>query len=226
MKKVIVSLLVASSVFAISSCSKSSSSPSTTARVNFVNGCAGTSALGLTVNGTAIPNASTLTYLKASGYQNFTAGSDSFNVLVSSIAQSLVSTPIEQTTANTSYSIFAGGLSTKGSVIFTTDDLTTPASGDAKVRVVNACADTNALEGTATMGSSAAVALASNLGYASASAFSTITAGTYKVVVLQPSNPVSAIDTNNVQFSAGKIYTVMFSGNSAGGYSLSVFTNN
>lgn len=225
MKKVIVSLLVAGSVFAVSSCKKSSNPPSTTARVNFVNGCAGTSALGLNVNGTPIPSASALTYLKASGYQSFTAGADSFDVIVSSIAQSLVSTQ-QQTTANSSYSIFAGGLSTKGSLIFTTDDLTAPTGNTAKVRLINACADTNALEGTATQGSTAAVEFGSNLGYASASSFTSVNAGTYKVVVLQPSNPVSAIDTSNVQFNAGKIYTVMFSGNTAGGYHLTVFANN
>lgn len=225
MKKVIVSLLVAGSVFAVSSCKKSSSTPSTTARVNFVNGCAGTSALSLNVNGTPIPSASTLTYLKASGYQSFTAGSDSFNVVISSTAESLISA-MQQTTAGSNYSVFASGLSNKGSIIVTTDDLTAPASGTAKIRLINACADTNVVEGTAAEPGAASIEFGAGLNYATASPFSTISAGSYKVVTYEPSNAISVKDTDNVQFSSGKIYTVMFSGNSGGGYNLTIFANN
>src|ERR1700761_5846285 len=116
MKKVLFSLIAASSVIAMSSCSKSSSTPSTTAKVMFVNGCAGTSALGLNVNGTALPSASSIAYLKSSGYQTFTAGSDSFSSVIPGILSVLASTHAQQTTANTSYSVFAGGLVTNGTL--------------------------------------------------------------------------------------------------------------
>jgi hypothetical protein len=217
MKKVIVSLLVASSVFAISSCSKSTSTPSSNARVMLINGCSGSSAFGLTADSVDVPNAAAVNYRDSSGYQNVKAGTTTLGVYFAANFTSLGSFTTTLI-ANNSYSLFVGGLiqNSGDTIFFATDDLTAPTSGDAKIRLVNTCSDPAAdtIAGYTVTAAGLNTPISTAVPYGSVSGFIDVPAGTYTLKV--GSNGANAvqttIDLSNVTLSAGKIYTVMFSG--------------
>jgi len=223
MKKVFVFLLAAASVAGVSSCSKSSS-PSTNAQVMFVNSCIGATATSLTVNGTSLSNATSVAYLKNSGYQSVASGSVVFNAVLNGTGS--LGTTTQALTAGDNYSIFVGGSVLADSLFFIPDNLPKPTATFAYVRFVNASADTSARTMTATVGTNV---VGTNIAYATGSSFVQVSPGTYNVLALNTSNPSSAVTAPNTQFSGGKIYTILYSGNSSSsssGFTVTIVNNN
>ncbi|MBS1688708.1 MAG: DUF4397 domain-containing protein, partial [Bacteroidetes bacterium] len=129
MRKMIVSFSVLAMI-GFAACKKSDSSPSNSASVMFVNGTAGTTNVDVTANGTKVQSGTNLTFLKGSGYQSVTAGSENIAFVITSLGTPLKSATTSFT-AGSHYSVFSGGIITNPSVVITTDDLTAPASGSA-----------------------------------------------------------------------------------------------
>ena len=238
MKKLILSLSVLATVALFSACTKSNNNTLATASVMFVNGTAGTSGSpeSAKANGTSISGASSIAFQGASGYQNVTAGTTvDISLVLASSGVPLGSDSILFTAGN-SYSIFSGGEITSPTFVYTNDDLSAPASGDAKIRLVNLSPDSLSLTGTLTNTSAATTStFGSGIGRistsTSVSAFTSVAAGTYKLVVADPSNfSLSVFSNSSQQINAGKIYTVIYTGTAVGSgtsaYTATVISNN
>jgi len=215
MKKALLSLSVLTVMFAFAACKKNNPAPANTASVMYVNGCAGASNVDVSVNGTKLASASNLAFSKNSGYQSVT-----LNPTTTSIAYALTATgtPLvngtETLTVNGHYTAFAGGLvtGTSTSFVFTSDDLTAPASGMAKVRFVNLSSDN--LNLNCFIGSQK---IDSGVTMGSVTPFFSVTATTSATLLLQdPANPTKLAQLTAQTYSAGKIYTVMLTGTSTG----------
>ena len=211
MKNIILSLSILS-FFAIGSCKKSSPAPANTANVMFVNGCAGVANVDVSANSTKVAAATNLAFMKNSGYQNITAGTDSITFVLTSTGTPL-KTNTSSYTANSHYSVFIGGLVTGPSAVVLSDDLSAPASGKAKIRFVNLSND--ALSVTANAGT---IAFATGINAQTSSSFTEIASGAYSIKAGDPANisTVVTLGTSTTQLSSGKIYTVMLTGTLTG----------
>ncbi len=222
--KNILFALSAMCMFSFVACKKEEKAPSNSARVMFVNGCAGTDKVNVTSNGNTIQAATNLAFLKQSGYQYVAAGSSNITFMLANLG-----TPLKagstSFTAGTSYSVFAGGLITNPSIVFTTDDLAAPASGKAKIRFVNLSMDT--LSETA---SANTTTFATGITSQSYSSFAEVAAGSYTIKAGDPADISTVVSTPSMQLDAGKCYTVILTGTMLGTGSsalvLTVITNN
>jgi hypothetical protein len=206
MKKIILPLLC----LAIFSCKTkdNNAEPANTAGVMFVNGCAGSTNLNATANGTAV--ATNLSLGATSGYKFITAGTTNLAFTVSGINSALVSGSQTLTVGNR-YSVFAGGLLTDAHFVFSQDDLSAPASGNAKVRFVNLCPDNahfTVNAGTQTLDSGIAAFTVTG--------FHNVTAGQMNLRVGDPTNISTVMDAGTKQMDAGKCYTLMLTGTTNG----------
>lgn len=229
MKKNFLLFPILAFIICFTSCSKNNPTTPTTASVMFVNGCAGTGNVDVSVNGTKLVAASNLAFLKTSGYQTVTAGTSvDFAFALTATGTPLISGS-ENITAGLSYSVFTGGLVTGTSTSFigTTDDLTAPAAGMAKVRFANLSSDNlnlNCYIGTPKIDS--------NVSMGTITPFFSISATTTGVNVLlqDPTKPTELSELSSQNFVAGKIYTIMLTGTSTGtlasGLTLTVINNN
>lgn len=226
-KYVVFAALLAAGVSVLSSCSKSSSGPATTASVMFVHGCAAGAAninLDAEVNNAKVAGATNIPFLSNSGYQQVTAASSlSLSFFVTGLNQLAVQT--ESITAGSHYTAFASGSITSPGICFTADDLTAPASGMAKVRFVNLSPDNlvaNCFVGTS--------AIDSGLAYGVCSPYFQVSATTGKISMYDQVVPAKSAVIASQQLVAGKIYTFMLTGTSTGSgtsqYTLTAINNN
>jgi hypothetical protein len=223
MKNLILISLIASAVFSLNSCSKPSSGPSTNAGVMFVHGCAsGTGALDVlaTSNGATVSGASNIAFLQNSGYQNLAAGANLNLAFKVTGLNSTLSNGTETLIAGNHYSAFAGGIITNPSFVFSTDDLSPPTSGNAKIRFVNLSPDTLNLNCYF-----ATLKIDSGVAMNTCSGFVQIPANSGTLFIQDITNNGYQAQISNQTLSAGKIYTALFTGtHSATGGSPSVFT--
>lgn len=228
MRKTLV--VAAAMIAALASCSKKDDNNNTTtpakptAKVMFTNACIGTTNLDVYLNDSIFTKASNIAYMANSGYVSVNPGSFKTAFVLQNANIPLVDSTLTYT-ANANYSVFATGAVNKPSLFTTTDDLTAPASGKAKVRLINLSADS--LNETMYVGSSK---VDSGITYKEATPFVTVNAGTANIIVQDPNNvPLSKTLSNQV-FTSGKIYTIILTGTSnASGNSaltLTVINNN
>lgn len=214
MKNALLSLFVLTVVLAFTACKKNNPAPANTANVMFVNGCAGTNNVDVSVNNIKLTSASNLAFLKSSGYQSITSGA----AVPIAFALTATGTPLvnatENLVANAYYSVFAGGLvsGTSTSLVFSLDDLTAPASGMAKVRFVNLSSDNLNLScyiGSPKIDSNVSIGTVTQY-------FSIPTATGVNVLFQDPAAPTKLSQLSSQTFSAGKIYTIMLTGTYTG----------
>jgi hypothetical protein len=211
MKNTLFSILAIGFIALSAGCSKSSNNaPPTTANVMFFDGCAGTTNVDVSANGTKIGAASSLAFLKNSSYQPVTQGNDSFSFVLTNLG-----TPLKSGTfslvAGTSYSIFTGGLITGATILSIADDLTAPTAGNCKIRFVNL--STDAMSVTANVGNTAIATAITSQGFSS---FSQVAAGSYTIKAGDPANINTVISVGPQQLSAGSIYTIVLTGTLTG----------
>lgn len=196
--------------------------PADKAGIMFVNGCAGTTNLNATVNGTAVVN--NLAQGNASGYNFVTPGSVNLAFTVSGINSSLAS-GTANVTANNRYSAFAGGLLTDPHFVFTQDDITAPPSGNAKIRFVNLCPDNAHF--TVNVGT---MPVDSGVAAYTVTSFHNVSTGLADLRVGDPTNISTVVDAGNKQLDAGKSYTLLLTGTAngsgTGALALTLITNN
>lgn len=210
----------------LSACSKNNSGPSNVANVMFVNGCVLATNIDIKVNNVQENGATSIPFLGNSGYQNVTAGSAIQIAYYLANPLTLLDTQTNTLIANTHYSVFAGNsLVSTHSFLLTKDDLTLPTSSNAKIRFVNLSSD--ALNETASVGDST---FATGITSTNASAFYQMPAGSYVIKAGDPSNISTVVTTNTTILAAGKIYTVILTGNQTGSgtsaLTLTVINNN
>ena len=93
------------------------------------------------------------------------------------------------------------------------DDVSAPAAGNAKVRIVHASPDAGPVDVATADGTY----LASGLGYPSASAYAEVPAGTYDVNVLAAGTDTVAISAPGTSVADGGVYTAFATGTASAG---------
>ena len=211
MKKFLLSIAVLA--VSISACKKNNNAPANTAGVMFAHGCAAGAAtvnLDALDNGKAVSGATNMAFLRNSGYQNLTAGAG-MNLAFNATGLSALTSGSVTLVANNHYTAFAGGSITAPVFVFTSDDLTAPTTGNAKVRFINLCPDglnTSCYIGT--------TKLDSNVGYKSCTQYFEVAPSTGKVAMIDQVVLANSAVLNGQSIAAGKIYTFMLTGTVAG----------
>jgi hypothetical protein len=210
-------------VLAISACSKSSSDSSSNARVIFANGSVGATSTALAVNNTTLSNASSIAYLGFTGYEAAPAGTATITASLTGVgALGAISTSL---TANATYSVFDCGTVLADTLVLIADNLPSASNSYAYVRLVNTSSDTTATAITASVGNTT---IGSNIAYAAASGFTQVTPGSYTLTAFNVNKPANIATLSSTQLNGGKIYTLMYSGNSTQtvGFKLTIMPNN
>lgn len=212
MKKVLVAILGFAAIGTISSCKKNDDSSPTTSRVLFMNGAINGPALDAMASNAKVSGATGLTFLNKSGYVNITSGNGTnLAFAVSSTGTNFASTT-QNLTVGANYSAFVGGDAFNSpQFVFTSDDLTAPSSGNAKVRFVNL--SPSLLNETIYVGS---VKIDSNIAYKGVTGFVPVPAGTANVIIQDPNDPPHQVTMSNQNFASGKIYTIVLTGATTG----------
>jgi hypothetical protein len=208
MKKTLLSLSVIA-LAAFASCGKKDSTPSNAANVMFVNGCVSPTTTNLDgkINNVTVNGATNISYLRSSGYKSVTAVTGAAVTMnVTSLGTLLVG-GTQTFAVNNHYSVFAGGMNVAPSYVFTTDDLTAPASGKAKVRFVNLCGDN--LNVSCYLG---ATKIDSNIGYKTCTRYYEVANGSLNVTMVDQAVLVNSASITNQTLLGGKIYTFMLTG--------------
>jgi len=218
-------LLACCSFVILQACSKSPV-PLNSASIVFVNGCISAPSVGVKADNSSIYGATDIAFLANSGYRYVTAGSGVYLTFSLDNTGTPFASKAVNLTAPDNYSAFIGGTENSPLYLFTTDDLTPPAAGMAKVRFVNLSPD-NVNESVAANDTLVAQGILTN----TASSFSEIAKGGYFLSAFDPNNSGTTISGDTVIFEAGKIYTIMLTGTLAdsgttSGLALTVIHNN
>lgn len=219
--KLMLALLGAGIVF-LSACSKKNSSATGSARVLFANGCVGATSASLTINGSTMSNANAIPYLGNSGYQNVAAGTATISSVLTGVG---TLGTLNVSLDNTSYSVFDCGTVLGDSLVIVADSLPAASGNYAYARLVNASSDTTA---TAITGAVGNTVVGSGVAYAAASGFVQVAPGAYSLTAFNVDKPGNVATLSNVQLNGGKIYTLLYSGNSntSVGFKITVINNN
>jgi hypothetical protein len=223
MKTKLASVFAGCALLAMSACSKSNSSASSNASIVFVNGCVGATSTSLTVNGTALSNASNVAYLGNSGYQSVATGSVTLNASLTGVG-TLGTIAANLSTSHT-YSFFECGTVLADSVILVDDAMPSPSGGYAYVRLVNASSDTTAKAITAAVGNNV---VGANVAYAAVSSWTQVSSGTYSLTAFNVNSPGNVATLSGTTINAGNFYTLLYTGNSnqSVGFKLTLIGNN
>lgn len=192
-------------------CKKKNPAPSNAGSVLFVNGCAGTDAIDAKVDYKAVSGAQNLGFTANSGYKYVTAGQ---NVNISFYITNKGTQVIKKTVTIANgvyYSAFCGGPITAPTFLLTTDDRSAPAQNTAKVRFVNLSNDS--LNVTA---NASAMVIDSNVTSMKITSYLQVPAGTYELKAGDPKDLSTVVSTGTASLGAGKIYTLMLTGNKMG----------
>jgi hypothetical protein len=189
-------------IIILPSCSKDDNDSGVTAHVMIVNSAQGSSAQDFYLNNAKV-NSTAVAYTESSGYITTGSGTKTaeFRNTGSTTATASSSANLE---ANKYYTFYFTG----NSAAKTEDDMSAPPSGKAKVRYINLNSSANSNVDLSLNGTS----IASNIGYQSASSFSTVNAGSHTIKVLAAGTNTLYFDLP-VTLQAGKIYTIWASGN-------------
>lgn len=177
------------------------------------------------VAGTAVSSASNMAFLVNSGYVGIDPVTNAAVAFHSASNLELKATSLTLN-ANTYYTVFLTGKVIAPEIAYTTDDLSTPSAGKAKIRLLHLSNDT--LKLTATVD---ATTIATGITFKNASSFVEVPAGTWDIVVTDPSpSTIHLTETLSSQkLDAGKIYTIIKTGINGGvapaDYKLTLITN-
>ena len=204
-------------------CTKSAA-PLNSANVMFVNGCLSASSVSVKANSIPVDGAPGIPFFGYSGYKYVTAGSGVNLTFFQSTGASLANRAVN-ISASGHYSAFIGGDVSNPQYVFTTDDLTPPSKGNAKLRFINLSPDNISEVMTANDS-----VVTGGIGPDSVTGFQLLRAGKYALGMFDPTNDSLTAATDSLTFSSGKIYTVMLTGTHLGsgttGLTLTVSGNN
>lgn len=206
MKKFIqTTTLLASCVLAISisSCTKDNDNNVVKAKVQLVNASPDAGASNLYVNG-ALTNNTTVAYGTASGYSDILIGSGQ-SVEVKSTTGSTLANTTSDFDAGINYSVFLTGQSSASnlSAIVAKDDQTAPASGNVRIRFVNAASISPAVD----ISSSGSVFFSAQ-SYKAVTSYIEKPAGAYVFKLNIAGSSTALVTTPSITLQSGKIYTI------------------
>ncbi len=170
---------------------------------------------------------SNLAYASASAYQKATPGSRHLQ-----IEQTGSSTPVIDTTltlsADADYTVVAANLLSSISAVVLTDDNTAPASGNFKLRVIQASPSLGNVDvyvvapGTDI---STVTPNAANVAFESASGYLSLAAGSYEILIAPSGTKIPLIDSSSLSFSAGQVRTFVGLNAQGGGFTSTMLSD-
>jgi len=188
---------------------------SSSAHVRVLNAVPIQSSIDMLIDGKNV--ASSIPYGAASGYVNVSSGSRHLQIEPSG------STPFVDQTISVSSGSYNTILGMASGVTVLTDDNSAPASGDVKIRVINASTNLGAADiyvVTASTGLGASPTF-SSLGVNAASSYNSVAAGSYQVYFVAPGTSNVILSTNTISFSSGQVRTVVALDGETGGITTS-----
>jgi len=174
--------------------------------------------LDLLIDGTI--SDSNISYGTSTGYQSVSSGSRHIQIEPSGSTTTLIDQTITFN-SGTDTTILATNFSSSLSTVVLSDDNSAPASGNVKMRFVNAAPDLGPADvyivapGTDINTVSPNI---SSLGFGSASEYQNMTAANYEIVFTVAGQKIPQIDSGSLSFSAGQIRTFVSLNSSAGGF--------
>jgi hypothetical protein len=193
------------------------SGPAGGVRVRLLNALTSSSSLSFTIDGQVA--ASGIPFGGASQYQSLTVGSHRLQVVSATSGTTLVDFTRDFGSEGAFSLVPAPGLSQSGALLITDDP--TPATGQARVRVVHVAAAPGAVSvyvtaPTADLASSTPVV--ASLAFGSASAYVSVGPGTYRVRVTPAGDPSQILlDSGNLTVGAGTVRTLLLTDAPGGG---------
>ena len=165
--------------------------------------------------------ASSIPYGAASGYSTVSSGSRHLQIQPSG------STPFVDQTITLSSGSSNTILTTASGATTLTDDNSAPASGDVKIRVINASSNLGSSDvyiATANTGLSASPSF-SGVGVSTATGYDAVAAGSYQVYFTETGTTNIILSTSALSFSSGQIRTVVVLNGQTGGITTSVLAD-
>jgi hypothetical protein len=217
-------LLLAGVALGVVACGSDGPSGSgSVARVRFVHAIADTGALDVRVNGTPLARLTAITYSDATQYEEIGAGLLTFTAAASPSAQD----PTRLLARLTGIDVQAGSVLTvvasgeardtisdrAATLTAYRDDVSPPAAGQARLRIINASPDAGAVDVYATL---AGIGVGGTPTFAGVDLKSqstrTLAAGTYTLTITALSEPSQVLGTSTVTLPVGGAQTVLIRG--------------
>lgn len=220
MNKILLLALSATVVFTACKKNDDDNSSASKARVMFVNAAMDVGdSLRAQVNNQTVR---TVPFLGNSGYVPLDPGTGTKVSYVFSGSGNLYQESTTNFSANSSYSVFAGGDANLRAMIIRTDDLTPPAAGKARVRLVHLATAPGGLFVNASIGDT--VTFASSTPFGNATEFREVNSGIVAITMGDPSKLSSIRSLPAQNLAPGKIYTFLYAGslNATGTYQLRI----
>lgn len=188
-------------------CSDDKTGPSGTAQVRVVHGSPDAPAVDVLVDGAVVLN--NVSYRDASGYLGVPEGTRNIKVNAAGTATSVINANAA-VTANASYTIIATNLLASIEPLVLVDDLTDPAGGNIKLRLVHGAPNVGLVDIYITAPGADITGLTPNLSdvdFKQNSGYLEVPAGNYQVRITPANTKTVAIDTGALTLAAGQIRT-------------------
>jgi hypothetical protein len=187
-------------------------------RFQFVNAVPDVSNLDVLIDSTTV--SSNVAYGTTTGYQTVKSGSHQVQLDASGNTTSLLQQTISFGSGSDTTIIASNFSSSIGTVVLN-DDNSAPASGDFKLRLVNASPGLGPADvyivtpGTDIFTVSPTL---SNLAFESATSYQSLAAGSYEIELTPVGQKFVAIDTGSLSFSSGQVRTFVGLNSQSGGF--------
>jgi hypothetical protein len=191
----------------LTGCSDDKTGPNATAQVRVVHGSPDAPAVDVLVDGAVVLN--NVAYKTASGYLGVPAGTRNFKVNAAGTATTVINADAA-VSAGANYTIIATNLLATIEPLVLVDDLTAPAGGNIKLRLVHGAPNVGQVDIYVTApGADIATAtpILTAVPFKASSAYLEVPAGAYRVRITPTGTKTVAIDTGALTLTAGQIRT-------------------
>lgn len=194
-------------------------------RFRLMNAVPDESSLDVLVDSTSV--SSDLAYGTSTGYLSEKSGSHQVGIEPSGSSTTLLQQSITFASGSDT-TVISSNFSTSVANLVLTDDNSAPASGNFKIRVVNASPGLGPADvyivapGTSLTTVSPTL---TNLGFGVTAAYKSLAAGTYEIELTSVGQKFAAIDTGSLVFAAGQVRTLVGLNSQLGGFSYSVLAD-
>lgn len=191
------------------------------AKIRLVNAFPSQSTLDMLIDSKNV--ASSVTYGSASGYASVSSGSRHLQVEATGTSNIFTDQNITLSSSSDS-SVLA---TNSGSVVLT-DNNATPSSGNISIRVINASSSLGTADiyvVSAGTNISSVSPTFSGVTFPSATAYTTLAAGSYQVIFTLPGQKVGVITSSSLSFSSGQVRTMVGLNGQTGGFTVGVLSD-
>jgi len=188
-------------------------------RFRMMNAVPDESSLDVLVDSVSV--SSNIAYGTSTGYQTTKSGSHQVAIEPSGSSTPLLQQSISFASGSDT-TIISNNFSSNIANLVLTDDNSAPASGNFKIRIVNAAPGLGPADVYIVAPATDLTTVSpnvTNLGYGAASGYQGITSGSYEIVLTPAGQKFSAVDTGSLSFTAGQVRTFVGLNGQSGGFS-------